>query len=518
MRRGMVLGTALALLLTGCAQAPAEETPVRSLSPVYTDWSGLTPYQPPRDQYTRRYETYTDTLIPAGDYGPLIPFAGAVCTRTEGLRWTEDYQLYGLVTLEGEVVTDPVFSNAFPIVSYRGRRETTGALLLNRTFTGPDGQPEARAAVCAGDGSWCTGFLYTYNWEYLSCGDLSRGIPLQKGETQFVFVDPKTGEELRVVDTAPARAVGVYPDELFWRLAPGEDFAGFSTWGEDGLERYFVYDLNEGTVTPAAGDTEYAGIFSEGLCAARNSGGLWGYLDGQGRWAIDPEYDEACDFQNGGAVVRKGERWMVLNRDGSARLTLPEGCALEWNNDTAWAFFDRDAEGGGNAVLLDENYQVIPIPEGAEPSCLSYTGGGGIFWREGEEWVVLSGGERRTSSCPGTPADAWGNYVLQDDGHGTWYLVDLDTGAVRTFEGVSYMMFQLDTVTGEPYLWLSREENGGWELWDLEGNLLARQDYDSTGSVEMAGGLVARREKDRFTLTTPGGETVFSWSVASPED
>ena len=87
MKRLLPLALALALL-AGCtppaAQSPAPvETPVTpstqapapSGPPVYTDYSQLTPYEKterPVAKFTRRYEEFTDTLIPTDDYLSLI--------------------------------------------------------------------------------------------------------------------------------------------------------------------------------------------------------------------------------------------------------------------------------------------------------------------------------------------------------------------------------------------------------------------------------------------------------------
>ncbi len=99
------------LLLSGCAGgvegSPSSDEP-EALSPVYTDWSKLTNYEAPEERFTRRYTAFTDHLIPAEDYGPLLPYVGAVT----GDRYT-NVEKYGLVTLEGEIVTDPVYTNIY---------------------------------------------------------------------------------------------------------------------------------------------------------------------------------------------------------------------------------------------------------------------------------------------------------------------------------------------------------------------------------------------------------------------
>ena len=118
MKRLCLTALALALLLSGCKSAPAQESPAaESLSPVYADWSHLTPYEAPQEVYTRRYEDFNDTLTPRDDYGPLLPFQGASLIRHE-YGFDDPYTLYGLATLEGEVIVDPVYTSAFALRQY----------------------------------------------------------------------------------------------------------------------------------------------------------------------------------------------------------------------------------------------------------------------------------------------------------------------------------------------------------------------------------------------------------------
>ena len=118
----------LLLLTTGCTFHLSDDeqpspTAVPSSGPsVHTDWSALTPYEPFRTVGSRQSQEFMDTLSPRPDYGPLVPYVGSTASYT--LSWDEtassyDYDFYGLATLDGKQVTDPVFDSVFLISSYR---------------------------------------------------------------------------------------------------------------------------------------------------------------------------------------------------------------------------------------------------------------------------------------------------------------------------------------------------------------------------------------------------------------
>jgi len=147
----------------------------------------------------RWYAQTTTELIPRNDYGPLYPYVGTIVQSIE--RWTdlngvEQTQLnpwttpvYGLMTREGKIVTDPSYQGVYQPV-YRDGNQVIAhpVLLLSRaseewTEYDTNGQ---RYAVAAKDGSWCTDFefwLYTMNADNL----------LLVGPGGVTRLDPLTG-------------------------------------------------------------------------------------------------------------------------------------------------------------------------------------------------------------------------------------------------------------------------------------------------------------------------------------
>ncbi|MBU5628128.1 hypothetical protein KQI82_14540 [Oscillibacter sp. MSJ-2] len=158
------LAAALCLLLTACSAGSSSHPlePGQDGLRVHTDWSQLDKRRDlPQPVGSRWYAEYTDHLIPREDYGQLIPYAG--------LRLMDDWPardgcLYGLMTREGKVVSDPVYSAVYRPGGYdaSGRWQPLPLLILEQ------GDPSAEegswdpsiCAVAAGDGRWCTPFDY----------------------------------------------------------------------------------------------------------------------------------------------------------------------------------------------------------------------------------------------------------------------------------------------------------------------------------------------------------------------
>lgn len=156
-RHAISLALAAAVLMAALASCGPESAPA-STGPAELEahWEVLETSAP--NIANRRYEGYTDALIPAGGYGELVPYIGGE-VMPAGPFTT---YLYGLATHEGEIVTDPVY---FSVESCRwydgaGERGSADALILSsgEAIEGADGSSfEIRRGLCAADGSWYTG-------------------------------------------------------------------------------------------------------------------------------------------------------------------------------------------------------------------------------------------------------------------------------------------------------------------------------------------------------------------------
>lgn len=210
----------LALLLTLCACQTEPEKPAPK---VRTDWSKLDTREPFTPIGSRWYADYTDTLIPCDDYGMLVPYAGA---RLSDDWMVADGCLYGLMTADGTVVTDPVFPSVYRPGWYENGINTwayhTHLLLI---LTRGNRAGEQCCAIAAADGSWCTDFSYR-----AVCSD--RDGLLLFADDGITLMAPDGS----IADAYTKEALGL-SDEAFRSLldnaASGEGFYG---WHGDYIE------------------------------------------------------------------------------------------------------------------------------------------------------------------------------------------------------------------------------------------------------------------------------------------
>ena len=239
MKRLMVSLLAL-ILLAGCASPAPEPAPEpEPVSPVYTDWSKLTPYEPEKEQYAYA-DTYREdgVLQPSDDYGFLLPYIGSYLE-------TESYMgpltTLGLVTVDGRLVTPPVYAeiemardwltNAYApyLLLYRG--EVTGR---HENEWGSWVEGDFNLTVAAPDGSWVRELPPCYGGGCLLSGD-RLALALTDGSVLILNPDGSTAM------TFPASALEPYLGEGFtwqWDGGPSLD------WVDD-VGRVWKYDEND---------------------------------------------------------------------------------------------------------------------------------------------------------------------------------------------------------------------------------------------------------------------------------
>lgn len=182
---------------------------------------------------SRWQEAPMEVLTPQPDYGTLVPFQG-----------TLDDRRFGLMTLEGQVVLDPVCRE----VILRECEELDLSVLELRTEHPELGEPSPHTlvAVAAADGSWVTPFRY---W---GCSTYPDGLLAGDGD-HFYRLDPRSGQELQSWTWAelgiddPASFPWITGDAYSTaQWADGRFFLG----DKDRIARYLDPETGEVTTSP----------------------------------------------------------------------------------------------------------------------------------------------------------------------------------------------------------------------------------------------------------------------------
>lgn len=58
------------------------------------------------------------------------------------------------------------------------------------------------------------------------------------------------------------------------------------------------------------------GEYREGLAAVQISNGKWGYINDSQQFVIRPQFDDAKNFSDGKAAVKRNGKWGFINRAG----------------------------------------------------------------------------------------------------------------------------------------------------------------------------------------------------------
>lgn len=254
---------ALALLLSACGGPEPQQTPEPTPPPsgVAVHWDVLTPR--PENIAERRYEGYTDRLIPADDYGDLMPYIGGEA----GTDWEQSW-FYGLATHDGEIVTDPVYTevNALGWFDYRQGKTRHEDVLILRSAVPTDEASypqdewtpkfEDRYGLAAIDGSWYTGQIFTM----LICGSQLGALLFDTaGDAVMIGLD---GQEIFRWKAGAIPVDGLDPDDAFGWIAntvgPYMEFMSGYDGRNEPIVRYV--DLRSGAVyneRPVDYDDEY---------------------------------------------------------------------------------------------------------------------------------------------------------------------------------------------------------------------------------------------------------------------
>lgn len=551
MKKRIYAVLALFLLLTACKSKPAESpnpadtippaaetaaapTPTPEPTPappvsVYTDWSKLEPYRPKEAVYTRRYEDFTDTLIPADDYGPLLTFGGVTVSGLDdwdgdGILDPVESSLYGLVTAGGEVVLDPVLFSVVSLYGLDGWRNesfNSDAMLLGKLFYDEEGNPEERFALCDREGRWCTDFLYTYYWDTDFGLSFAWGVPLFTLDRKLAFLDPATGRNIWTVDL-PARLGTADFSLYYFDIDPASGWvclsvtyfdqeAGWTRW-----ERLIIDP--QGVVRKPPEEVRWISGYGDGLVLATVSEGEGptrrtydGYVDAfTGKWAIEPIYINATRFVNGVAAVNDGQSIYFINTDGEALTgdleVMPEKYGRYW--------YVGLHTGKGLLAIYDEDAAPVTDSPLLGAIAVERLGDNWIRGKIGSDYVLVRNTEAYVfPGALGTPTAVQGDRVLfegkkVDKDHRVMTLTDLGGTVIAQWDSYSGGYFREE---GYLYLYVYRQP-GGDATYDVEGNFVR------DGYMTISGGLIRQNDDNYSIMTDLDGNVVFCWPVYPADD
>ena len=545
--RPYAIALALVLALSGCTTPPAatpeftptpEPSPEVTFSPVYTDWSKLEPYTPEdrREVYIRYWGEPRFTLTPNPDYGTLTPFRGAAITgHMVGWNleeWGGDAyysmtdRLYGLMTLDGKVVVDPVYNDVTGIVvkDETGRYDTFPGAKVYTQYAA-DSPTRYRYTISATDGSWTTGPVFialsdTIGDEYEPYfgyyGYDGEALFALREDGYLMLLDPYTGQEKF------AQPLPEYQDISAFSADLGEDLVtlSYTINTPDGYTTHLLcWDL-AGNSVALPPEVNILWPYSEGLAAARTDSG-WGYIDRDGRWIISPQYTYAYSFENGHALVENsGEGYFFINPRGKP-LTDPINTDHAQRTGEYWIFTGYKWDAG---LVLDGNLQPVnsPLLHRGYVSVMDYgwaivsTDNGILLVKGTDSWPIPDGFYLYSN-----PMNVREHSVLltRDDesGYEQWRWTPT-TGELTTLPAndPDNSRFSLDPITGKAYQRIYSDHYDTIEIQDIDGKTLFRaedcENFYGDGYPTLAGGncLCDGYEEDFPTvLLSPDGEILM---------
>ena len=399
-KRILTAALALTLVLSGCGlsdqwatvkeeyidpaveRADGNETEQENtiLAPnIATDREELTDYVPFEAVYTRADSETITTLTTSDSYGRLLPFDG------------------GLVTESGMIVLDPVADDITP-ASYTDGQDTVylDIYILRNA--------EGLYAVCGASGSWMTDYSFTsvYPMELgvLCVTDEQQNLAVCYGEDGSIVFDTTNFSDRSMMGPGDVAALA--------QCEGGLMLCAYAN-GQKAFLRADGTALNRNAGRKSYFDDALA--FSEGLAAVK-SGGLWGYINIDGEYVVQPSYEQATSFTGGCAAVYGGGRWQIIDTTGAVRLELPGV------SEVTLGYGSIEADG---SYYNTNNYQQAVY--------YGYTGVpiDGGFWVKGETGVrvFLSGGSEvyfsGAEELLGRSGDLWlvkladGNCAVMDE-------------------------------------------------------------------------------------------------------
>ena len=453
---------------------------------VNVDWSVLEPYSPVKPIYTRVSDNEMTELKPSENYGPIIPFQG------DRLGGQTEFPRYGLVTLYGEIVMDPVLSQVWdggtesgyydlePLPYYMLCKETPAQ--------SQDGTASEVWAMAAKDGSWCTDFKYIMDGETTLWGRSTtqncseNGIFLGDGD-DLVYLSAEDGRELFRVKDIPDE-IGIYM-ALF-----GAGWAGDRPYIRNYGSQGWWIDQETGSLTPTD-----------------QLPGTDPVVDGK---YVNYNYEDSS--------------YTVYDESGNKLLTAGGISRITWDGGDQFVVYENTQNGWETGYLVSAVYNAATMDRVDSPAeghnvFFGYgTGSGWCWYIDGEDTVFIQGARTVRVTVPGRPSAIMGAMALFSDyeDDNKQYLVNLNTGGVLS-EGLLYVnsFYSYDMATGE--LYYITDTGRETRLFDENGDIIAAASHAPSERVALAGDMLFITGDSQVILRHIEGDTVFRYILPAGE-
>ena len=211
--------------------------------------------------------------------------------------------------------------------------------------------------------------------------------------------------------------------------------------------------------------------FSEDLAEATNDKKKWGFINRNGEWVIEPQFDKTKEFNSGIAVVNKDKEWIYINTKGEQILT-------NISSDKIYDFKD------GFAVIREGDYVGFINTDGktvVEPKfqkAFDFVNGYAKV-KENDKWGLI---------------DTSGNYFVKTEYDG---ISNVYNGQIVANKGETHGL----VINGE-----FKEVVGAQDIWDfsVNGKITYAKKNDKIGFIDKEGNWIIEPTYDKVRAFVNG--------------
>ena len=482
---------------SSAAAPPVSPAPTDWHSGVHTDYSGLTPYTPPEENYTRLKAGPMLELQPSGDYGMLMPYVGASLYGDSGYL---AFNLFGLVTVDGVIVTDPIYAEVyrgsyFNYGDYSSNTVPAYALIRLADEIDMDNPwDNQRYAACALDGSWITGYDY---------------INIYFTDKVILAMRSSEKNDIDVYGYDGALLYNTTQLDVYRMLHQQSGYTFLNGYG-DGLIAVALKGGRTAFIDALTGDTLYTGDMQAeafyGGYARVTENGVIGFMGRDFKLAIQPQFQYADCFIDGRCVVQLMDNsYAVIDGSGDILFQTPY-IISRWdryiygiyNGINATNYYDTDfneiISDGGELMPMSNGWFFYTVPGGGiitngrekyAVDGISSVGGvaGGLFYYYVNSTDIWSEGVKKlTGEDVIPPTENTGIYFVTSKKTGDVFIVMSSYSEYGTDQNFKILDSDGNTVlSGEGYATYDRE----LELFEVFGE-------HSFGYADLTGKFVFR--------------------------